>query len=78
MEINILDIGHGAKQLDLHKLWSRRIIEEFYLQVKKINILYIFDLKKGEKEVQYNIALSPLNDRSQFLAKVFKINILLI
>lgn len=24
------DIGHGAKSLPLHKMWSRRIIEEFY------------------------------------------------
>ncbi len=24
------DVGHGAKELSLHKLWSRRIIEEFY------------------------------------------------
>ena len=27
------DIAHGAKELGLHKRWSRRIIEEFYLQV---------------------------------------------
>ena len=26
-----LDVGHGAKELKLHKLWSRRIIEEFFL-----------------------------------------------
>lgn len=27
-----LDVGHGAKEIKLHKLWSRRIIEEFFLQ----------------------------------------------
>jgi 3',5'-cyclic-nucleotide phosphodiesterase/cAMP-specific phosphodiesterase 4 len=26
----IQDVGHGAKSLELHKLWSRRIIEEFF------------------------------------------------
>lgn len=26
-----IDVGHGAKELKLHKLWSRRIIEEFFL-----------------------------------------------
>lgn len=29
--INV-DVGHGAKELKLHKQWSRRIIEEFFLQ----------------------------------------------
>lgn len=29
--IKCADVGHGAKSLPLHKLWSRRIIEEFYL-----------------------------------------------
>jgi 3',5'-cyclic-nucleotide phosphodiesterase/cAMP-specific phosphodiesterase 4 len=32
LKLNIsLDVGHGAKELKLHKLWSRRIIEEFFL-----------------------------------------------
>ena len=26
------DIGHGAKELVLHKMWSRRITLEFYNQ----------------------------------------------
>ena len=32
-----IDIAHGAKELSLHKKWSRRIIEEFYLQVAYMN-----------------------------------------
>ena len=44
------DVGHGAKELTLHKKWSRRIIEEFYLQ--------------GDKEREHYIPVSPLCDRS--------------
>lgn len=29
------DVGHGAKELKIHKLWSRRIVEEFYIQGDK-------------------------------------------
>jgi len=30
------DVGHGAKTSELHKLWSRRILEEFfYREIKK-------------------------------------------
>jgi len=43
------DVGHGAKELSLHKKWSRRIIEEFYLQ--------------GDKEREHFIPVSPLCDR---------------
>lgn len=28
--IKCADIGHGAKALPLHKMWSRRIVEEFF------------------------------------------------
>ena len=44
------DVGHGAKELNLHKLWSRRIIEEFYNQ--------------GDLERKNKIPISPLCDRS--------------
>eukprot|EP01017_Pseudomicrothorax_dubius_P026992 TRINITY_DN3063_c0_g1_i2.p1 TRINITY_DN3063_c0_g1~~TRINITY_DN3063_c0_g1_i2.p1 ORF type:complete len:707 (+),score=166.15 TRINITY_DN3063_c0_g1_i2:62-2182(+) len=44
------DIGHGAKELGLHKLWSRRVIEEFWRQ--------------GDEEVRRKLPISPLCDRS--------------
>lgn len=33
---NKKDVSHGAKELALHKMWSRLILEEFYRQVKYI------------------------------------------
>ncbi|CAD8200320.1 unnamed protein product [Paramecium pentaurelia] len=53
--IKCADIGHGAKQLNLHKLWSRRIIEEFFLQ--------------GDLEAQVGIQVTPMCDRSQSVTK---------
>ena len=44
------DVGHGSKNIQLHKHWSRRIIEEFYLQ--------------GEKELDKKIPLSSFCDRN--------------
>lgn len=49
------DIGHGAKTLELHKKWSRRIIEEFYRQ--------------GDNEIKHNLPISPLNDRKNSVSK---------
>jgi len=43
------DIAHGAKELQLHKRWSRRIVEEFYLQ--------------GDREKENGIPVTPLCDR---------------
>ncbi|CAD8109397.1 unnamed protein product [Paramecium sonneborni] len=53
--IKCADIGHGAKQLNLHKIWSRRIIEEFFLQ--------------GDLEAQVGIQVTPMCDRSQSVTK---------
>ncbi len=39
---NYKDISHGAKELVLHKMWSRLILEEFYRQV---NFLFQGDLE---------------------------------
>lgn len=47
------DVGHGAKSLDLHKIWSRRIIEEFYLQ--------------GDQENKHGIGVTPLCDRKAYV-----------
>eukprot|EP01017_Pseudomicrothorax_dubius_P030876 TRINITY_DN3882_c0_g1_i1.p1 TRINITY_DN3882_c0_g1~~TRINITY_DN3882_c0_g1_i1.p1 ORF type:complete len:191 (+),score=66.80 TRINITY_DN3882_c0_g1_i1:61-573(+) len=43
------DVGHGAKDLNLHKLWSRRVVEEFWSQ--------------GDIESRRNLPVSPLCDR---------------
>ena len=51
-----IDIGHGAKGLELHKKWSRRIIEEFFNQ--------------GDLELKHNMPISPLCDRKGDVAKV--------
>ncbi|CAD8201045.1 unnamed protein product [Paramecium pentaurelia] len=53
--IKCADVGHGAKQLNLHKIWSRRIIEEFFLQ--------------GDLEQQVGIIVTPMCDRSQSVTK---------
>ncbi|CAD8189173.1 unnamed protein product [Paramecium octaurelia] len=53
--IKCADVGHGAKQLNLHKIWSRRIIEEFFLQ--------------GDLEAQVGIQVTPMCDRSQSVTK---------
>ncbi|CAD8126773.1 unnamed protein product [Paramecium sonneborni] len=53
--IKCADVGHGAKQLRLHKLWSRRIIEEFFLQ--------------GDLENYLKVPISPMCDRKQSVAK---------
>lgn len=49
------DIGHGAKGLELHKRWSRRIIEEFFNQ--------------GDLELKHNMPISPLCDRNSAIPK---------
>ncbi|CAD8070822.1 unnamed protein product [Paramecium sonneborni] len=53
--IKCADVGHGAKQLNLHKIWSRRIIEEFFLQ--------------GDLEQQVGIVVTPMCDRNQSVTK---------
>ncbi|CAD8198956.1 unnamed protein product [Paramecium octaurelia] len=53
--IKCADVGHGAKQLKMHKLWSRRIIEEFFLQ--------------GDLEDYLKVPISPMCDRKQSVAK---------
>eukprot|EP01017_Pseudomicrothorax_dubius_P037686 TRINITY_DN5556_c0_g1_i1.p1 TRINITY_DN5556_c0_g1~~TRINITY_DN5556_c0_g1_i1.p1 ORF type:complete len:196 (+),score=37.55 TRINITY_DN5556_c0_g1_i1:61-648(+) len=47
--IKAADIGHGAKDLRLHKVWSRRVVEEFWHQ--------------GDVELKRNLPVSPLCDR---------------
>ena len=49
--IKSADIGHGAKRLMVHKMWTRRICEEFYVQ--------------GDLESNYKIRVSPLCDRTK-------------
>lgn len=49
------DVGHGAKSIDLHKSWSRRITEEFYNQ--------------GDREQAAGLSVSPLCDRSNNVPK---------
>lgn len=51
-----LDIGHSAKCLELHRIWSRRITEEFWIQ--------------GDKEKKYSLPFNPLTDRNINLGKV--------
>ncbi|CAD8210137.1 unnamed protein product [Paramecium pentaurelia] len=53
--IKCADVGHGAKQLKMHKLWSRRIIEEFFLQ--------------GDLESYLKVPVSPMCDRNQCVTK---------
>ncbi|CAD8209938.1 unnamed protein product [Paramecium octaurelia] len=53
--IKCADVGHGAKQLKMHKLWSRRIIEEFFLQ--------------GDLESYLKVPVSPMCDRKQCVTK---------
>ncbi|CAK91621.1 unnamed protein product (macronuclear) [Paramecium tetraurelia] len=53
--IKCADVGHGAKKLQIHKLWSRRIIEEFFLQ--------------GDLESYLKVPVSPMCDRKQCVTK---------
>ncbi|CAD8159980.1 unnamed protein product [Paramecium pentaurelia] len=53
--IKCADVGHGAKELKLHKLWSRRIVEEFFLQ--------------GDLEHYLKVPISPMCDRNQNVSK---------
>ncbi|CAD8146396.1 unnamed protein product [Paramecium octaurelia] len=53
--IKCADVGHGAKELKLHKIWSRRIIEEFFLQ--------------GDLEHHLKVPISPMCDRKQNVSK---------
>ncbi|CAD8087700.1 unnamed protein product [Paramecium primaurelia] len=53
--IKCADVGHGAKQLKMHKQWSRRIIEEFFLQ--------------GDLEDYLKVPISPMCDRKQSVVK---------
>eukprot|EP00741_Cyanophora_paradoxa_P024136 tig00021742_g23311.t1 len=50
MAIKACDIGHGAKRLDLHVDWSRRVSAEFYNQ--------------GDQERAQGLEVSPLMDRN--------------
>eukprot|EP00002_Diphylleia_rotans_P019375 TRINITY_DN374_c0_g1_i3.p1 TRINITY_DN374_c0_g1~~TRINITY_DN374_c0_g1_i3.p1 ORF type:complete len:791 (-),score=133.34 TRINITY_DN374_c0_g1_i3:753-3125(-) len=43
------DIGHTTKSLELHKNWTQRVSEEFFLQ--------------GDKELEIGIPISPFMDR---------------
>jgi len=49
------DVCHGAKELGLHKRWSRRIIEEFFGQ--------------GDKERKFHIPVTPSCDRAGNISK---------
>jgi hypothetical protein len=49
------DIAHGSKELGLHKKWSRRIIEEFYIQ--------------GDKEAAAKLPVTPMCDRKGNISK---------
>ena len=49
------DVGHSAKALDLHKIWSRRVTEEFWNQ--------------GDHETDLGIPLTQLCDRKNNIAK---------
>jgi hypothetical protein len=51
MTLKCADIAHGAKALDLHKLWSGLITREFFQQ--------------GDKERDLGIPVSPLCDRDK-------------
>jgi 3',5'-cyclic-nucleotide phosphodiesterase/cAMP-specific phosphodiesterase 4 len=55
MAIKSADIGHGAKTLKLHKVFSRRIIEEFYNQ--------------GNLEKQNGLPVSQLCDKTKSVAQ---------
>jgi len=46
------DIGHSAKPLEIHDLWSRRVTEEFHLQ--------------GDEELRRGLQVSPLCGRLNF------------
>ena len=50
-----LDVGHSAKSLELHKIWSRRVAEEFWNQ--------------GDHEIELGIPVTQLCDRKNNLAK---------
>lgn len=56
LNLSLIDIGHGAKGLELHKKWSRRIIEEFFQQ--------------GDMEQRSGFPITPLCDRSGNISKV--------
>ncbi|GMH78220.1 hypothetical protein TL16_g13200 [Triparma laevis f. inornata] len=43
------DIGHGAKQFEVHIKWSMKVVEEFYSQ--------------GDREREANTSVSPLCNR---------------
>ena len=49
------DIGHGAKKINLHLMWSRRITKEFY--------------KQGELEEQNQLPVSQLCSKETDLVK---------
>eukprot|EP01016_Furgasonia_blochmanni_P010865 TRINITY_DN1470_c0_g1_i3.p1 TRINITY_DN1470_c0_g1~~TRINITY_DN1470_c0_g1_i3.p1 ORF type:complete len:318 (+),score=95.51 TRINITY_DN1470_c0_g1_i3:61-954(+) len=49
------DIGHGSKELGAHKIWSRRVIEEF--------------CRQGDEEMKNGLPVSPLCDRKQNISK---------
>jgi hypothetical protein len=53
--IKCADVGHSAKALDLHKIWSRRVTEEFWNQ--------------GDLELKHQIPLTQLCDRKNNIAK---------
>jgi len=49
------DVAHGAKELSLHKKWSRRILEEFFFQ--------------GDKEREHGLPVTPMCNRAEKIAK---------
>ncbi len=49
MALKCADVGHAAKTIEVHKLWTHRIVEEFYEQ--------------GDMERTRNLAISPFMDR---------------
>ena len=56
--IKVTDIGHSAKRLDYHKLWTDRIVEEFFLQGdaerdEKLPISAFMDRKKDSRKDKY-------------------------
>ena len=49
------DVGHSAKEISLHKIWSRRVTEEFWNQ--------------GDNEIELGIPITQLCDRKNNIAK---------
>ena len=52
---SFLDVGHSAKSLELHKIWSRRVTEEFWNQ--------------GDNEQKLGLPIAQLCERKINIAK---------